>query len=179
MALVGIGSSLTYIKDYFNNNPFFILYKRRCIDIARPKKKINQKQFENLCAIQCTQEEICNILDVTDKTLTKWCKETYNTSFSDIFQQKRDLGKASLRRQQWKLAEKGNSTMLIWLGKQMLSQSENLIQDQIKLKELELKEKEFELKEKLLLKQLENDNSETDVAQAIRDVFGQIGKEDN
>ena len=69
--------------------------------------------------------------------------------------------------------------MLIWLGKQMLSQSENLIQDQIKLRELELKEKEFELKEKLLLRQLENDNSETDVAQAIREVFGQIGKEDN
>ena len=69
--------------------------------------------------------------------------------------------------------------MLIWLGKQILLQSENLIQDKIKLKELEIKEKEFELKEKLLLKQLENDNSEADVAQAIRDVFGQIGKEDN
>ena len=67
--------------------------------------------------------------------------------------------------------------MLIWLGKQMLSQSENLIQDQIKLKELEIKEKEFELKEKLLLRQLENDNSETDVAQAIRDVFNQVGKD--
>ena len=59
----------------------------------------------------------------------------------------------------------------------MLSQSENLIQDQIKLKELEIKEKEFELKEKLLLRQLENDNSETDVAQAIRDVFNQVGKD--
>ena len=59
----------------------------------------------------------------------------------------------------------------------MLSQSENLIQDQIKLKELELKEKEFDLREKLLLRQLENDNSETDVAQAIRDVFSQVGKD--
>ena len=59
----------------------------------------------------------------------------------------------------------------------MLSQSENLIQDQIKLRELELKEKEFELKEKLLLRQLENDNSETDVAQAIREVFNQVGKD--
>ena len=67
--------------------------------------------------------------------------------------------------------------MLIWLGKQMLSQSENLIQDKIRLKELEIKEKEFELKEKLLLRQLENDNSETDVAQAIRDVFNQVGKD--
>ena len=58
-----------------------------------------------------------------------------------------------------------------------LDQLINLIQDKIRLKELEIKEKEFELKEKLLLKQLESDNSETDVAQAIRDVFGQIGKD--
>ena len=111
--------------------------------MARPKKVINQKQFESLCAIQCTQEEICNVLDVCDETLTRWCKEVYDLSFSEVFRQKRDLGKASLRRQQWKLAEKGNSTMLIWLGKQMLSQSENLIQDKIRLKELEIKEKEF------------------------------------
>ena len=43
--------------------------------MARPKKVINQKQFESLCAIQCTQEEICNVLDVCDETLTRWCKE--------------------------------------------------------------------------------------------------------
>ena len=46
--------------------------------MARPKKVINQKQFESLCAIQCTQEEICNVLDVCDETLTRWCKEVYD-----------------------------------------------------------------------------------------------------
>ena len=90
--------------------------------MARPKKKISQKQFESLCAIQCTKEEICDVLDVTEKTLNNWCKEIYGTSFSLVFNQKRALGKASLRRNQWKLAEKGNSTMLIWLGKQILKQ---------------------------------------------------------
>ena len=146
--------------------------------MGRPKKKISQKQFESLCAIQCTEEEICDVLEVTDKTLTKWCKETYNKPFSEVFREKRALGKASLRRNQWKLAEKGNSTMQIWLGKQILKQSESPLQDEIKLKELELRQKEFELKEKLLMKQLEDGGSESDLAQAIRDVFGDVAKDD-
>ena len=146
--------------------------------MARPKKNINQKQFETLCSIQCTEEEICNVLEVTDKTLTRWCKETYGKGFSDVYAEKRDLGKVSLRRQQWKAAEKGNITMQIWLGKQLLKQSESPIQDEIKLKELELKEKEFALKEKLVMKQLEEGGSESDLAQAIRDVFGDVAKDD-
>lgn len=146
--------------------------------MARPKKTINQKQFEALCSIQCTKEEMCNVLGVTEKTLNNWCKETYGNSFSLVFAEKRDLGKVSLRRTQWKAAEKGNITMQIWLGKQILKQSETPIQDKIRLKELELKEKEFELKEKLLMKQLEEGSTESDLAQAIRDVFGDIAKDD-
>ena len=146
--------------------------------MARPKKRISQKQFESLCAIQCTKEEICDVLDVTEKTLNNWCKESYGEGFSLVFSKKRALGKASLRRNQWKLAEKGNSTMQIWLGKQLLKQSESPIQDEIKLKELELKEKEFALKEKLLMKQLEEGGSESDLAQAIRDVFRDVAKDD-
>ena len=144
--------------------------------MARPRKVINQKQFESLCAIQCTEEEICNVLDVSEKTLISWCNEVYGESFSKVFRQKRDLGKTSLRRNQWKLAENGNSTMQIWLGKQILKQSESPIQDEIKLKELELKVKEFELKEKLMMKQLEEGSGTSDVAQALRDIFG---NEDN
>ena len=140
--------------------------------MARPRKVINQKQFESLCAIQCTEEEICNVLDVSEKTLISWCNEVYGESFSKVFRQKRDLGKTSLRRNQWKLAENGNSTMQIWLGKQILKQSESPIQDEIKLKELELKVKEFELKEKLIMKKLENEDDKSDVAQALREVFG-------
>ena len=41
--------------------------------MARPRKKINKKQFESLCAIQCTKEEICDILDISEKTLHFCC----------------------------------------------------------------------------------------------------------
>ena len=89
--------------------------------MGRPIKEINQKTFEGLCQIQCTEEEICAILDVSDETLNKWCKNTYGKTFLEVFREKRIGGKASLRRSQWKLAET-NATLAIWLGKQYLGQ---------------------------------------------------------
>lgn len=93
--------------------------------MARPRKEIDQKQFENLCGLQCTLEEICGWFDVTDKTLDGWCKRTYHASFSEVFRQKRGAGKISLRRSQWRLAEK-NTTMAIFLGKQFLGQRDSV-----------------------------------------------------
>lgn len=93
--------------------------------MARPRKEIDQKQFENLCGLQCTLEEICGWFDVTDKTLDGWCKRTYHASFSEVFKQKRGAGKISLRRSQWRLAEK-NATMAIFLGKQFLGQRDSV-----------------------------------------------------
>ena len=93
--------------------------------MARPRKEIDQKQFENLCGLQCTLEEICGWFDVTDKTLDSWCKRTHQASFSEVFKQKRGAGKISLRRSQWRLAEK-NATMAIFLGKQFLGQRDSV-----------------------------------------------------
>lgn len=93
--------------------------------MARPRKKINQKQFENLCGLQCTLEEICGFFDVCTDTLETWCKRTYKANFSEVFSKKRGMGKISLRRNQWRLAEK-NATMAIWLGKQYLGQRDQI-----------------------------------------------------
>ena len=93
--------------------------------MARPRKEIDQKQFENLCGLQCTLEEICGWFDVTDKTLDSWCKRTYHASFSEVFKKKRGAGKISLRRSQWQLAAK-NASMAIWLGKQYLGQRDQI-----------------------------------------------------
>ena len=95
--------------------------------MARPRKEIDRKQFESLCGLQCTKEEICDFFELTDKTLDRWCRETYESSFSDVFKQKRGLGKISLRRAQYETALKGNTSLLIWLGKQYLGQTENVI----------------------------------------------------
>ena len=99
---------------------------------GRPSKLplINKEHFEGMCRIQCTKDEICGILDIDEGTLTKWCKETYNLGFSDIYKKKSSTGKMSLRRQQFKSAENGNVTMQIWLGKQYLGQTDKIEQKQ-------------------------------------------------
>lgn len=90
---------------------------------GRPKVEINQKMFENMCAIQCTKDEICSILDIDEKTLTRWCKDTYGVGFSEIYKSKSKVGLMSLRRTQFKLAEKSYA-MAIFLGKQYLGQKD-------------------------------------------------------
>lgn len=94
--------------------------------MARPQKEIDQTQFEKLCGLQCTLEEICGWFDVTDKTLDGWCKRTYGESFSEVFAKKREAGKISLRRSQWRLAEK-SAAMAIFLGKNYLGQSDHVV----------------------------------------------------
>lgn len=91
---------------------------------GRPRAEIDRKQFENLCALQCTMEEICSWFNITDKTLTAWCKREYGMGFSDVFKVKRGAGKISLRRHQFELAKK-NANMAIWLGKQYLGQTDH------------------------------------------------------
>lgn len=105
--------------------------------IGRPNKEINQKQFEQLCWIQCTEEEICAVLDVCHDTLEDWCKKTYDKPFSQVFRQKKQGGKASLRRTQWRLAET-SVPMAIFLGKNMLGQSDKpeIETDNVKVDEL-------------------------------------------
>ena len=93
--------------------------------IKQKQARISQKQFESLCAIQCTQEEICSVLDVCFDTLDEWCQTTYGKHFSKVFAEKREYGKSSLRRSQWLLAQK-NPTLSIWLGKQYLNQTDKV-----------------------------------------------------
>lgn len=85
---------------------------------GRPKKKIDYELVEKLAYIQCTQEEISSILGISTRTLQK------DKEFLRIYKNGMDNGKMSLRRLQWKAAEKGNNTMLIWLGKQYLNQTD-------------------------------------------------------
>lgn len=90
---------------------------------GRPLKEINEKLFENLCAIQCTEKEICSVFECCEDTLNAWCKRTYKMTFSETYKNKSQLGKTSLRRMQFRLAEK-SASMAIWLGKQYLNQKD-------------------------------------------------------
>ena len=94
--------------------------------MGRPEKQIDKEQFEKLCGLQCTIEEFCCYFDCDRKTLEKWCKKTYGSTFSTVFDVKRGSGKISLRRKQFEVAMTGNPTMLIWLGRNMLNQTDKI-----------------------------------------------------
>ena len=96
--------------------------------MGRPRKEIDIVQFEKLCYLQCTEEEVCDFFEITDKTLNNFCKREYGATFSEVFKQKRGKGKISLRRAQFELAKK-NATMAIWLGKQYLGQKDVQVLD--------------------------------------------------
>lgn len=91
---------------------------------GRPRKEINKDQFEKLCAMQCTKEEISAFFDCSEDTVERWCKREYKDSFAVVLKNKGASGRISLRRNQFRLAEK-NASMAIWLGKQYLGQRDS------------------------------------------------------
>lgn len=100
------------------------LNKKKLVACGRPKVNIDKEIFEKLCNIQCTIEEICGFFRTDNESLAKWCKKTYGyDSFEETFNVYSAEGKISLRRLQFQTAKK-NARMQIWLGKQMLHQTE-------------------------------------------------------
>ena len=99
---------------------------------GRPRKEISKDQFEKLCSMQCTEEEMCGFFGVCEDTLNAWCKRTYNGTFSEVYKNHSQDGKISLRRTQFKLAER-SPAMAIWLGKQYLGQTDKIEQTNIEV----------------------------------------------
>lgn len=92
---------------------------------GRPRKEIDSKQFESLCGMQCTLTEIASFFNCSIDTIENYCKREYNQTFSEVFNKYASVGKISLRRTQFKLAER-SSAMAIWLGKQVLGQEDKI-----------------------------------------------------
>ena len=94
---------------------------------GRPKKEIDKKIFENLCGLQCTLEEIAGVFDCSVDTIERWCKREYGETFAETYKKHSAKGKMSLRRIQFKLAEK-SAAMAIFLGRNYLGQKNNDIE---------------------------------------------------
>ena len=85
--------------------------------MARPKKyDIDPKQVEKLAAYGCTNTEIASFFGGSKDLISK--------SYSTNVEKGKDSGRIRLRQLQWRAAERGNIPMLIWLGKQVLGQSD-------------------------------------------------------
>ena len=85
--------------------------------VGRPKKyNLDTKQVEQLAGYGCTDTEIASFFDISRTTLER--------NYEQYMTKGRESGKIRLRQMQWASAKKGNVAMLIWLGKQLLGQSD-------------------------------------------------------
>ena len=93
---------------------------------------IDWEWVDQMCVIDATAEEIAacyrnpetNRLGIHPNTLVNACKRDHGIRLCDYLSEKRQIGKASLRRRQHQAAMDGNPALLIWLGKQRLGQTD-------------------------------------------------------
>jgi len=82
---------------------------------------IDLTELSKLAGLHCTTEEVASWFGVTVRTIQRKLQQK---KYREAWEHGMARGKISLRRMQWRKAEAGDSTMLIWLGKQWLKQSD-------------------------------------------------------
>ena len=90
---------------------------------GRPKKPINWKEAEKLCALQCSELEIADWFYISVDTLLRRLKEEKGVSFAEFFTIYRVQGKIALRRNLFKLSEK-HPAAAIFMAKNWLDMSD-------------------------------------------------------
>lgn len=88
---------------------------------GRPAVVLDKEQVTLLASFHCTLEEMAQFFKCDRHTLT--------ANYSPEIAKGKADGKLRLRRKQFDVAMKGNTTMLIWLGKQILGQNDQNIGD--------------------------------------------------
>ena len=100
--------------------------------MGRPTIDFDEKTFNDLIGLGCSQEEICWFFrDNTGKsanidTLSRWCKRKYDMTFQEYYRQNGAMAlKVAIRRNQLALSKK-SAAMAIFLGKNYLGQKDNI-----------------------------------------------------
>ena len=84
--------------------------------MGRPRKQVDEEKLFTLASLGLTTAEIASVLECSPDTLER--------NYKEEMAEGKEKCKASVRRKQFELAMAGNPTMLIWLGKQILGQSD-------------------------------------------------------
>jgi hypothetical protein len=84
--------------------------------MGRHKMPVDEAKLEKLAQLGLSNAEIASVLDCSPDTIER--------NYRDVLDTGREHRNASLRRKQFEVAISGNPTMLIWLGKQYLGQSD-------------------------------------------------------
>lgn len=93
---------------------------------GRPRIEIDWIECEKLAELQCTLAEVAGWFKCSEDTIEARLKEAHSLSFPEYIKKFGAKGLISLRRKQLQKAMEGNTTMLIWLGKQLLGQRDKM-----------------------------------------------------
>lgn len=100
---------------------------------GRPKAEIDWSEVDKYLKAQCDGVGIAAILGIAADTLYNACERDNKMTFSAYSQTKKAEGKELLRQKQIEVAMDGDKTMLVWLGKQYLDQSDKVAASNINL----------------------------------------------
>jgi hypothetical protein len=92
--------------------------------MGRPKVKIDWDEVGEMLRCGADVRSIAVSLGISPDTLYVRSKRDNKLDFSAFSQQKRAAGNDLLRRKQFEIAMSGNVSMLIWLGKNRLGQTD-------------------------------------------------------
>jgi hypothetical protein len=122
---------------------------------GRPKADIDWNYVNELLTAGCSGREIAGEIGLNCNTIYDRCEKDHGISFSEYSQQFYAKGDTLIRKKQFdKAIKEGDNTLLIWLGKNRLKQSDY---DNKRLEaEIEAKKRLMEYEYQLKAKQSEN-----------------------
>jgi hypothetical protein len=94
--------------------------------MAHPKISLDWSKIDKLLQSHCSGVGISGLIGVHVNTLYRKCEEDKGMKFEEYRHLKMAEGKELLRQKQFSVAMGGDKTMLVWLGKQYLDQSEKI-----------------------------------------------------
>lgn len=100
--------------------------------MGRPKKDLEDiavdgwKMLDSLIIWSAHSEYIADQLGISEDTLSKRIKERYGCTFTEYRNKKKEAIRINLFKKQYDEAMKGNTALLIWLGKNECGQSDKV-----------------------------------------------------
>jgi hypothetical protein len=86
---------------------------------------IDWKRVEKLITSGCSGVQVAAILGIDTDTLYNRCKSEFGVYFSAYSAPFKEICNSLLQQKQVEVALKGNTTMLVWLGKNRLDQKDD------------------------------------------------------